>query len=67
MYHTHLCNMDHSALIVSVSEVKNFIIRCMLAVNTPKVSAELVADVLSTADYRGHYSHGINRLGGWVN
>lgn len=56
--------MEKSA--VAVDEVKNFIIRCMLAVKTPLASAELVAEVLSTADYRGHYSHGINRLGNHI-
>ena len=50
-------------VVVSVDEVKRFIVRCMIAVGTPEVSAELIAEVLTIADYRGHFSHGLNRLG----
>lgn len=35
----------------------------MTAVGTPKEHASALADVLLEADRRGHYSHGLNRLG----
>lgn len=38
----------------------------MVAVNTPKKHAELMADLLATADYRGHFSHGMNRIALYV-
>ncbi len=50
-------------VVVPVDEVKRFIVRCMVAVGTPEASAELIAEVLTMADYRGHFSHGLNRLG----
>ncbi|KAK3108852.1 hypothetical protein FSP39_017194 [Pinctada imbricata] len=34
----------------------------MLAVGADQAHSEVLADVLVTADYRGHYSHGLNRL-----
>ena len=36
---------------------------CMQAVGTPQHHATVLADVLTAADLRGHYSHGMNRLG----
>lgn len=36
---------------------------CMTAVGTPEAHASALADVLVAADCRGHYSHGLNRLG----
>jgi LDH2 family malate/lactate/ureidoglycolate dehydrogenase len=35
----------------------------MLAVGTPRPNAEALANILIEADYRGHYSHGMNRIG----
>lgn len=35
----------------------------MEAVGTPRNHAEALGDLLVEADYRGHYSHGMNRLG----
>lgn len=49
--------------LVSVAEVSAFIIRCMTSVGTPEEHAASLADILVTADYRGHFSHGLNRLG----
>ena len=48
---------------VSNGEVKRFIEDCMTSVGTRRDHAESLADNLVTADYRGHYSHGLNRLG----
>lgn len=55
-----------SGKLVSIPEVSAFIKRCMLAVGTPEAGASLLADVLVTADYRGHFSHGLNRLGWFI-
>ncbi len=49
--------------LVAITEVTDFIIKCMVAVGTPRTTAEMVAEVLVTADHRGHFSHGLNRLG----
>ena len=49
--------------LVPVAEVCRFIKSCMVAVGTPEASASILADVLVAADYRGHFSHGLNRLG----
>lgn len=34
-----------------------------MAVGTSEKNAAIVAENLVTADYRGYYSHGMNRLG----
>ena len=49
--------------IVAVKEVHAFIVRCMEAVGTPSDHAGELAKGLVAADSRGHYSHGLNRLG----
>ena len=36
---------------------------CMTSVGTSSEHAEALADVLITGDLRGHFSHGLNRLG----
>lgn len=40
---------------------------CFVAVKTPRTHAELMADLLVSADYRGHFSHGMNRLEMYLN
>lgn len=40
---------------------------CFVAVKTPKRHAELMADLLVSADHRGHFSHGMNRLEMYLN
>lgn len=49
--------------VVPKDEVKRYIVDCMVKVGTPKQNADQLADVLLAADLRGHYSHGLNRLG----
>lgn len=49
--------------LVSVEESKRFIKDCMLTVGTSSEAASALADLLVEADYRGHFSHGMNRLG----
>ena len=49
--------------IVQKNDMENFMERCMLTVGTQKTHAQALAKCLIEADYRGHYSHGLNRLG----
>ena len=48
---------------VKLDEARAFIRRCLQSVGTKTEHALQHANVLVAADYRGHYSHGINRLG----
>lgn len=48
--------------VIALSEVRRFISEAMRAVGTSRDKADLLAEVLVEADYRGHYSHGLNRL-----
>lgn len=52
-------------MVVPVEEISRFIKEAMMAVGTAQEHAEQMADLLVAADYRGHYSHGLNRLGEW--
>ncbi|CAF0891195.1 unnamed protein product [Adineta ricciae] len=59
--------IDPNEKVVPKDEIFSFIVRCMLKVDTRPSHAEVLADNLSMADYRGHYSHGLNRLDMYVN
>lgn len=52
---------------VAVNESKRFMTDCFVAAKTPLKHAELMADLLVSADYRGHFSHGMNRLEMYIN
>ena len=52
---------DHQT--VPVAEARRFAEACMTAVAVKESHAKLLSDLLVTADSRGHYSHGMNRLG----
>ncbi|CAN8003719.1 unnamed protein product [Ixodes hexagonus] len=58
-------NVD--GILVDKEEMKSFIARCMEKVGTDKRHAQALADVLVAGDYRGHFSHGLNRLQMYVN
>lgn len=49
--------------LVAPKEVKRFVTECMVAVGAVAQHGEILADTLVAADRRGHYSHGLNRLG----
>ena len=49
--------------LVAIDEAVQFICRCMEATGAPSAHAASLADVLLAGDKRGHYSHGMNRLG----
>ncbi|KAF5303720.1 hypothetical protein FQR65_LT00864 [Abscondita terminalis] len=53
--------------LIAIEEARRFMIDCMKAVDTPTKHAEALADLLVEADYRGIFSHGMNRLGMYVN
>ncbi|XP_048241076.1 uncharacterized oxidoreductase YjmC-like [Haliotis rufescens] len=52
---------------VPVQEVQRFIEECMATVGTRADHATSLANNLVTADHRGHYSHGLNRLDLYIN
>lgn len=55
-----------SKCLISKSEVQAFIERCMTAVGTQAHHARSLAEVLVEGDYRGHFSHGLNRMDMYV-
>ena len=55
--------MEDKQHIVPTEELRAFVVRCMTAVGVVKDHAKDLAELLVAADYRGHYSHGLNRLG----
>jgi len=60
---TYCTGIAAKGTLIPLPEIKRFIIECMTKVGTATSQAEELADVLIAADYRGHYSHGLNRLG----
>lgn len=64
---SHNSNADPSKIRVHISEVKAFIESCMLSVGAKASHGSQLAEVLVAADYRGHFSHGLNRLEMYVN
>jgi LDH2 family malate/lactate/ureidoglycolate dehydrogenase len=52
--------------LVEKNEMENFMERCMLAVGTKPDHAKSLATCLIAGDYRGHFSHGLNRLDMYV-
>lgn len=53
--------------LITITESKRFMVDCFKAVGTPQKHAELMAELLVAADYRGHFSHGMNRLEMYLN
>lgn len=49
--------------LVDVDEVTQFAQRCLVAAGALQPHAATLASVLVYADVRGHFSHGLNRLG----
>ena len=49
--------------IVPLNEFHAFVVRVMVAVGISHGDACALADLLMSADYRGHFTHGLNRLG----
>ena len=55
--------MEAKFVTVAVEEMFNFVMRCAQRVGAKKSHAECLAELLVAADTRGHFSHGLNRLG----
>jgi len=51
---------------VALSEMHSFMMRCMEKAGAKTQHSKALADLLVAADYRGHYSHGLNRLDMYV-
>uniref|UniRef100_A0A0B7AHT4 Malate dehydrogenase n=1 Tax=Arion vulgaris TaxID=1028688 RepID=A0A0B7AHT4_9EUPU len=49
-------------VIVPLENLTDFIVRCMQKVGAKPDHAEVMAELLVSADHRGHYSHGLNRI-----
>ncbi|XP_067678012.1 uncharacterized oxidoreductase YjmC-like [Haliotis asinina] len=64
--HSCYCSASDSWPAVPVKEVQRFIEDCMRTVGTRADHATSLANNLVTADHRGHYSHGLNRLDMYV-
>ena len=50
-------------VVVAREELHAFCVRSMVKVGAAPTHACALADLLVAADYRGHFSHGLNRLG----
>jgi len=51
---------------VAMPEMHDFMVRCMQKSGAKSEHCNALADLLVAADYRGHYSHGLNRLDMYV-
>ena len=51
---------------VQAAHVHSFVAQVMEAAGTATEHAQNLAEVLTLADTRGHYSHGLNRLGEYM-
>ncbi|EFN77495.1 uncharacterized protein LOC105189531 [Harpegnathos saltator] len=58
---------SYDGQVVPKDEVVRFIEDCMRKAGTRAEDAHVVAHHLMTADYRGHFSHGMNRMQMYVN
>ncbi|VDM41204.1 unnamed protein product [Toxocara canis] len=58
---------ESEEVVVAKKELRVFILDCLEAVGCDAIHCEQLADILIYSDYRGHYSHGINRLHVYVN
>ncbi|OQV16955.1 putative Malate dehydrogenase [Hypsibius exemplaris] len=54
--------IEPERVVVAMDEAKSFIERCVRKGGVNTSHAEQLADVLVTGDYRGHFSHGLNRI-----
>ena len=50
-------------VVISLAQLKQFTVSVMTKAGARPAHAETLADVIIGADRRGHYSHGMNRLG----
>lgn len=62
-----MASVAYDGKVVPKDEVVRFIADCMCKAGTTPEDAHVVAHHLMTADYRGHFSHGMNRMQMYVN
>ena len=55
--------MDDGEVVFPVDTIHQFIMKVMRKLGTIEDHANILAELLTAADMRGHYSHGLNRLG----
>lgn len=53
--------------LVPIAETRRFMTDCFLKSKCSPENAKAMADLLAEADYRGHFSHGMNRLEMYIN
>ncbi|KAL7046887.1 hypothetical protein ACKWTF_002730 [Chironomus riparius] len=53
--------------LVPIEETRRFMTDCFLKSKCSPENAKAMADLLAEADYRGHFSHGMNRLEMYIN
>ena len=53
---------ESEGVVIPKQEVIDFIVRCMTRSGCSTTHAVALADTLAEGDYRGHFSHGLNRL-----
>ncbi|KHJ77870.1 hypothetical protein OESDEN_22510, partial [Oesophagostomum dentatum] len=58
---------ESEEIVVSKKELRLFVLNCLEKVACSVAHAQQLADILICSDYRGHYSHGLNRLHVYVN
>ncbi|RCN29437.1 malate/L-lactate dehydrogenase [Ancylostoma caninum] len=58
---------ESEEIVVSKKELRLFVLNCLEKVSCSPAHAQQLADILICSDYRGHYSHGLNRLHIYVN
>lgn len=56
-------NVAGQMKLVTPESVKSFCERCMTRVGADSKHAASLSELLVSADTRGHFSHGLNRLG----
>ena len=58
----HMLAGESVGVLIPKEEVIDFIVRCMVRAGCSRPHAIALADTLTEGDYRGHFSHGLNRL-----
>ncbi|CAI4225342.1 unnamed protein product [Auanema sp. JU1783] len=53
---------ESEEVVVSKKDLRRFVLDCLKQVKCSDDHAQQLADILICSDYRGHYSHGLNRL-----
>lgn len=56
-------SIKNSISCIPINVARRFVQDCIVAAGGSAAHAADMADLLVTADHRGHFSHGMNRLG----